>query len=143
MCKNNCNCSNGYGCKTNGQCKCNKGACGCGCKHDHNSDAPVIAANDSSTLVNINILNPEVEEVDIKAMPFIFDSNGNHHQRIPVGGEGDWFDYGEPCSDCGAKQGQYHDDGCDCERCPVCGLQMLCCDCWECYGTIETNAKEE
>lgn len=32
-------------------------------------------------------------------------------------------------SDCGAKMGQYHHVGCDCEICPVCGGQLIGCDC--------------
>lgn len=35
------------------------------------------------------------------------------------------------CHDCGAKPGQLHDLGCDTERCPLCGGQML-----QCYSVI-------
>jgi len=35
------------------------------------------------------------------------------------------------CHDCNAKEGQYHELGCDMERCPFCGGQLISCDC--CY----------
>lgn len=33
------------------------------------------------------------------------------------------------CHDCGAICGQYHEDGCDMERCPRCGNQLISCGC--------------
>ncbi len=34
------------------------------------------------------------------------------------------------CYDCGAKLGRYHHIGCDHEKCPICGLQIIgTCDC--------------
>ena len=58
---------------------------------------------------------------------------GVDYTPIKVGGEGDFFEgdnHDVRCGDCGAKYGHYHHPGCDCERCPVCGGQMIgcCCD---------------
>jgi hypothetical protein len=33
------------------------------------------------------------------------------------------------CHDCGAIEGQLHQRGCDMERCPFCGGQLISCDC--------------
>lgn len=43
------------------------------------------------------------------------------------------FDY-KYCGDCGAKKGEIHLDGCDWEICPICGHQLIACDCeWNEY----------
>lgn len=35
------------------------------------------------------------------------------------------------CHDCKAPHGEYHHLGCDVERCPRCGGQLISCDCLE------------
>lgn len=44
-------------------------------------------------------------------------------------GEEQWVDPGERCGDCGAKYGYPHHPGCDIERCRLCGMQFIGCDC--------------
>jgi hypothetical protein len=34
-----------------------------------------------------------------------------------------------PCRHCGAAKGQLHEPLCDYEQCPVCGYQVMSCDC--------------
>ncbi len=33
------------------------------------------------------------------------------------------------CHDCGIPEGGIHSEGCDMERCPKCGGQLISCDC--------------
>lgn len=54
--------------------------------------------------------------------------NGPWVPRIVFGGEPeDWGVERGHCNDCNAGVGQPHHDGCDVERCPECGAQMLMC----------------
>jgi hypothetical protein len=34
------------------------------------------------------------------------------------------------CHDCGVKSGKPHKPGCDVEKCPKCGCQLISCDCF-------------
>lgn len=43
---------------------------------------------------------------------------GDPLERLPE-------DVPEICHDCGAHLGEYHHPGCDMERCPKCGSQMI------------------
>lgn len=54
------------------------------------------------------------------------------YQRVKVGDPGDFFEgmsRDTRCGDCNAKMGYFHHWGCDCERCPACGGQLISCDC--------------
>ena len=56
--------------------------------------------------------------------------NGKEFERIRYGNEkDDWGAADHPCGDCGARRDEYHVPGCDVERCPSCGGQMISCDC--------------
>ena len=65
---------------------------------------------------------------------------GKMYKRVPVGGSGDFFEgSGENarCTDCNALCGHYHHWGCDAERCPACGRQLISCDCEDVYAEGE------
>jgi hypothetical protein len=44
----------------------------------------------------------------------------------------DWRE--KKCHDCGCKHGEFHEPGCDMERCPFCLGQLITCDC--CYERL-------
>jgi len=54
--------------------------------------------------------------------------------------------YDKPCHDCGAKIGHYHHAGCDEEKCPICGFQIITCDGHHFVGVMteeEVEGEEE
>jgi ppGpp synthetase/RelA/SpoT-type nucleotidyltranferase len=59
-----------------------------------------------------------------------YEIGGTDHRRVAFGDEPDeWGANRGPCHDCAAIKGQFHVVGCDVERCPACGGQVISCDC--------------
>ena len=55
---------------------------------------------------------------------------GRAISRIRYGDEHDnWGVDTDACPDCRVLKGELHVPSCNFEECPVCGGQLLCCDC--------------
>lgn len=70
----------------------------------------------------------EMLEAEGCALGYLAMEDGTLVERERVGDEG-WVEPGQRCGDCGALYGFYHHPECDIERCPICGWQLLICDC--------------
>jgi len=57
----------------------------------------------------------------------VYEGDRTPVKRRPV--SPDWCGPNGRCHDCGAKAGRTHHFGCDVERCPKCGGQIISCDC--------------
>lgn len=60
-------------------------------------------------------------------------NNTNEYHRVKVGELSDKISEDDRCHDCNARYGYYHHIGCDMERCPLCGMQLISCDCNDKY----------
>jgi hypothetical protein len=49
----------------------------------------------------------------------------------------------ETCHDCDVEEGQLHLPGCDMERCPFCGGQLISCGCVRNEDEFETKLEHE
>lgn len=70
---------------------------------------------------------------------------GQLYDPIKVGDPGDW-NFGIEnckCHDCAKTYGEYHTSGCDEERCPCCGGQLISCDCGTKYDVEDTMTLKE
>lgn len=57
----------------------------------------------------------------------IFSYKGKSYAKIPYPTH-----MSNNCHDCNCPPGGFHHTGCDMERCPVCGGQLISCGClWE------------
>lgn len=72
--------------------------------------------------------------------------DGVNYDPITMGDVGD-FDEGcspdDTCHDCGCHFGEQHSDGCDAERCPACGGQLISCGCNVKVYEIDNKLKKQ
>jgi hypothetical protein len=52
----------------------------------------------------------------------------------------DWTSPNEYCHDCGVADGGFHHPGCDAERCPRCGGQLISCGCLDDEEELEAKS---
>lgn len=92
----------------------------------------------------------EMLEVDGCALRVFTEWEVGPVERLAFGEEKNWSPTwgadiraaGKRCRDCGAMPGHLHHPGCLIEECPVCGCQVLACDCDKGYCSYEFDDDE-
>jgi hypothetical protein len=69
------------------------------------------------------------ERVGCTKTRFLNPNGGESIDRIPHNKDHCQLPEGTPCHDCNVGLDQYHHPGCDMERCPLCGGQVISCGC--------------
>lgn len=67
--------------------------------------------------------------------------NGRQVARVAYARDGVEVTITQPCFDCAVLPGQLHVPGCELERCPVCGRQVVKCGCLDGLESPESIAE--
>lgn len=76
----------------------------------------------------------EMETARSCVFPYLIHKGKAYDRRITQEHIDDWgYTTKDRCGDCGIqmKAGNVHHYGCDIERCPICGGQLISCDCFD------------
>jgi len=81
-------------------------------------------------MANCQYCNQEMLKVDSCTMNHVEFPDGEILDSVPYN-PSDSDDPERRCHDCNVKVGGFHHPGCDMERCPKCGGQLISCGCLE------------
>jgi hypothetical protein len=68
-------------------------------------------------------------ETAISCTVAAFHRDGRRFHMVPFGDEPGRRTSSDRCGDCGVTRGGWHHPGCDLQRCPACGRQLISCGC--------------